>query len=192
VTTGRRTATALIILSVIGAACSGDGREMSPPSPDQTQSIALPTVAPSVSNFDIVSAGVVDGRLEDRHTCFGPAVSPPIEFVGVAGDIVTLGVVMVDGVGEPIWAMANIQPTDAVIAEGAVPTGAIRATVGDDALGYAAPCPETGQVISYRLMGYALAQQVELPDGVDADTLTEMLEAAALDIAVVDVTASGP
>jgi hypothetical protein len=40
-------------------------------------------------------------------------------------------------------------------------------------------------------MGYTLAQQVDLPDAVDADTLIEILESAALDVAVLDVTASG-
>ena len=174
------------------AACSDDGREMSPPSPDQTQSIALPTVVPTETMFDVTSAAVIDGRLDLRHTCFGAAVSPPLEFVGVAGDIVTLGIVMTDEAGSVLWAMANIQPADAVLAEGAVPVGAIRATLADDVLGYAAPCPESGTTVDHRIMGYALPQQVELDDGIDADTLVEALEAAALDVAVVDVSVTGP
>lgn len=181
----------IALMSVLGA-CSGDGREMSPPSPDQTQSIALPTVVPTETNFDVTSAGVTDNVLDARHTCFGPAVSPPLEFVGVAGDIVTLGVVMTDDAGSVLWAMANIQPTDAVVAEGAVPVGAIRATVDGDVPGYAAPCPAAGTTVGVRIMGYALPQQVELDDGIDADTLVEALEAAALDVAVVDATVTGP
>ncbi len=181
----------LTALALFASACSSDGREMSPPSPDQTQSIALPTVAPTLENFDLASTGVIDGRLDSRHTCFGASTSPPLTFVGVAGDIVTLGVVMADDQGAPVWAMANIAPTDAQIAEDAVPLGAIRAVVADGVLGYAAPCPAAGQSQSYRLMGYALPQQVDLPDGVDADTLLELMESAALDVAVIDIVAQG-
>ena len=180
-----------LVFALLLAACSRDGRDMSPPSPDQTQSIALPTVAPSLANFDITSAGLVDGQLTINHTCLGAGVSPPIEFVGVAGDIVTLGVVMADEQGVAVWAMANIAPSDAVIPEDSVPAGAIRAVVTGGVLGYAAPCPGPGETRSYRLMGYTLAQQVDLPDAVDADTLIEILESAALDVAVLDVTASG-
>lgn len=165
---------------------------MSPPSPDQTQSIALPSVAPALETFDITSAGVVDGRLDNRHTCVGASTSPPIAFLGVATDIVTLGIVMADEQGATIWAMANIAPTDVQIAEGAVPGGAIRAVNPDGVLGYAAPCPPAGESRSYRLMGYALPQQVELPDGVDAATLIELLESAALDVAVIDVVVTVP
>lgn len=181
---------ALALALVALTACSTDGREMSPPSPDQTQSIALPTVAPTLENFDLSSTGVVDGVLDARHTCSG-ATTPAITFVGVAGDIVTLGVVMVDDQGTAVWAMANIAPTDTQIAENAVPAGAIRGVVTGGVLGYAAPCPSPGESRSYRLMGYALPQQVDLPDGVDADTLIELLESAALDVAVIDVVATG-
>lgn len=165
---------------------------MSPPSPDQTQSIAQPTVVPTEANFDVTSAGVLDGRLDSRYSCLGAAVSPPIAFVGVAGDIVTLGIVMTDEAGSVLWAMANIQPTDTLIAENTVPVGAIRASVGADLSGYAAPCPDPGATLGLRIMGYALPQQVELPDGVEADTLVEVLESAALDVAVVDATITGP
>jgi len=160
---------------------------MSPPSPDQTQSIALPTVAPSGGRFDLVSGGVVDGRLDSRHTCFGAAVSPPVEFVNVSSDIVTLAVVMINETGVAHWAMANIEPANSIIAEGEVAPAAIRATVDDGVDGYRAPCPEADQTLALRLIGYALVQQVDLPDGVDANTLIELLEAAALDVAVLEI-----
>jgi phosphatidylethanolamine-binding protein (PEBP) family uncharacterized protein len=164
---------------------------MSPPSPDQTQSIALPSVAPALDTFDITSAGVVDGRLDNRHTCSGSSTSPPITFLGVATDIVTLGIVMADEQGAATWAMANIAPTDVQIAESTVPAGAIQAVNPDGVLGYTAPCPPVGESRNFRLMGYALPQQVELPDGVDATTLVELLESAALDVAVIDVVVTG-
>lgn len=179
-------------IAVFVTACSSDGREMSPPSPDQTQSIALPSVAPSLDAFDITTTGVIDGRLDLRHTCFGAALSPPITFVGIASDIVSLGIVMADEQGAANWAMANIAPTDTQVVEGAVPAGAIQAANPEGVIGYAAPCPPTGEQRTYRLMGYALPQQVELPDGVEATTLIELLESAALDVAVIDVVVTGP
>ena len=187
----RRTSFVAVAVAVLVSACSTDGREMSPPSPDQTQSIALPSVAPSLDSFDITTTGVIDGRLDLRHTCFGAATSPPIEFLGVASDIVSLGIVMADEQGTTNWAMANIDPTAVQVAEGTVPAGAIQAMNPEGGIGYAAPCPPAGESSTYRLMGYALPQQVELPDGVDATTLIELLESAALDVAVIDIVVSG-
>ncbi len=79
------------------------------------------------------------------------------------------------------WIVANIQPTQTDVAEGAVPTGAIEATNALGTIGFGAPCPPAGETHTYRLTGYGLSQQVELENGVDSATLLQAIELAALD-----------
>jgi len=151
----RRIAT-VVCLSVTLVACSRDGREMKPPTADQTQTVA---------------------------TCFADGLAPELTFVGVASDIVTLAVTIVEeSSGVVQRAMANIDVANPVVPLGGQVAGAITATNGNGTPGYFAPCPPAGTTATYRLTGYAVPQQIELPDGVDSATLIQALEAAALDV----------
>ena len=175
----------VVCLTATLVACSRDGREMRPPTADQTQTVAAETTVPAEVGqaFGIVAPWADGAQADPAYTCLGGAMAPELTFVGVQSDIVTLAVTIVEeSSGVVHWAMANIDVANPVVPAGGQVTGAITATNANGTLGYFAPCPPAGTTSTYRLTGYAVPQQIELPDGVDAATLIEALESAALDV----------
>ena len=178
---------ALTCVTVLSA-CSHDGRVMQEPSANQQDSIAVTTTAGAVAEiapvggFALTPPWAEGAQLDPRYTC-AAGISPSLTFQNVASDIVTLALSIVDETASNSvqWIVANIQPTDAVVPEGAVPAGAIVATNSAGTLGFSAPCPPAGQTHTYRLTGYGLSQQIELDTGVDSATLLQAIELAALD-----------
>jgi len=168
------------------SACSRDGREMQEPSADQQDSIAVTTtvgaVMTPVGGFALTPPWAEGAQLDVRFTC-ASGISPSLTFQNVASDVVTLALSIVDETANNAvqWIVANIQPSETVLAEGSVPTGAIEATNSLDSIGYGAPCPPAGETHTYRLTGYGLSQQLELENGVDSATLIQAIELAALD-----------
>jgi len=174
--------TCVIMLS----ACSRDGRDMQEPSANQQESIAVTTTAGAVmtpvGGFALTPPWAEGAQLDARFTC-AAGISPSLTFQNVATDVVTLALSIVDETANNAvqWIVANIQPTQTDVAEGAVPTGAIEATNALGTIGFGAPCPPAGETHTYRLTGYGLSQQVELENGVDSATLLQAIELAALD-----------
>ena len=151
----------------------------------QTQTVAaettVATTAPAA--FGIVAPWADGGTADVTYTCQGDGVSPELTFVNVASDIVTLAVTIVEESTKSVqWAMANIDVANPTIPLGSPVPGAIQAVNANGTVGYFAPCPPAGTSSTYRLTGYAIPQQIELPDGVDSATLIQALEAAALDV----------
>ena len=176
---------ACVLATIAISACSRDGREMKPPGADQTQTVAaettVTTTAPAA--FGIVAPWADGGTADVTYTCQGDGVSPELTFVNVASDIVTLAVTIVEESTKSVqWAMANIDVANPTIPLGSPVPGAIQAVNANGTVGYFAPCPPAGTSSTYRLTGYAIPQQIELPDGVDSATLIQALEAAALDV----------
>lgn len=180
---------ALTCVALLGA-CSRDGREMQLPTADQQESIAVTTTAGAgavaeiapVGGFALTPPWAEGAQLDARFTC-AAGISPNLTFQNVASDIVTLALSIVDETANNSvhWIVANIQPTDSVVAEGLVPAGAIQATNSLGTVGFGAPCPPAGETHTYRLTGYGLSQQLELENGVDSATLIQAIELAALD-----------
>ena len=176
----------VVTLVVTLAACSRDGREMQEPSADQQDSIAVTTAIGAVispgGGFALTPPWADAAEIDTRFTCTS-GISPSLMFVNVAPDIVTLALSIVDETANNAvqWVVANIQPTDLVIAEGVVPAGAIESINALGTVGFGAPCPPAGQTHTYRLTGYGLSQQLELENGVDSATLIQAIELAALD-----------
>ena len=176
---------ACVLAAVTITACSRDGREMKPPTADQTQTVAAETTAAPEAGptFGIVAPWADGAQADPTYTCLGNGVSPELTFVGVASDIITLAVTIVEeSTGAVQWAMANIDVANPVVPLGTPVPGAIQAVNANGTVGYFAPCPPAGTTGTYRLTGYAVPQQIELPDGVDSATLIQALEAAALDV----------
>lgn len=175
----------LVALSALVTACSRDGRDMSAPSPDQTQSIAIvTTVAETVgTGFSITTPWADGGAIDVMFTCTGGSVSPSITFSNIAPDVVSLAVSLVDETAGSAmhWIVANIDVTQPTLSENAVPAGAIQAINVAGATGYHAPCAPAGETHTFRLTGYGLPQQLDLPDGTDSITLINAIELAALD-----------
>ena len=168
------------------SACSRDGRDMQEPSADQQESIAVTTTAGAeiapVGGFALAPQWAEGAQLDARFTC-ASGISPSLMFQNVAPDVVTLALSIVDETANNAvqWIVANIQPSETVVAEGSVPTGAIEATNSLGSVGFGAPCPPAGETHTYRLTGYGLSQQLELENGVDSATLIQAIELAALD-----------
>ena len=175
----------LVALSALVTACSRDGRDMSAPSPDQTQSIAVvTTVAETVgTGFSITTPWADGGAIDAMFTCTGGSVSPSITFSNIAPDVVSLAVSLVDETaGSAVhWIVANIDVTQPTLSENAIPAGAIQAINVVGTTGYHAPCAPAGETHTFRLTGYGLPQQLDLPDGTDSITLINAIELAALD-----------
>jgi hypothetical protein len=176
---------ALTCISLLSA-CSRDGRDMQEPSSDQQESIAVTTTAGAeitpVGGFALTPTWAEGAQLDARFTC-AAGISPGLTFQNVASDIVTLALSIVDETANNSvqWIVANIEPTETVVAEGSVPTGAIEAINSLGTIGFGAPCPPAGETHTYRLTGYGLSQQLDLENGVDSATLIQAIELAALD-----------
>ena len=191
------------VLAVLAATGTPDGRELKQPKADQNQSIAIPTtvIATTTAAFVAAPAGTTmslttpwtDGSAIDaRYTCKAESVSPPLQFTNLPAGTVTLAIVLTDLDANSVvrWAVANISPADANISEGVTPNGAIQALTAQGTNGYWAPCPPAGKTHTYRLTGYAISQQLEFADGVDADTLVDALEASSLVVVETTFTAT--
>lgn len=192
------------VLAIVASSCSRDGRDMSTPNSDQTQSIAIATTVASTiettiettpsPSFALTGLWVEGKAISAKYTCKGDSISPPILFTDVPAGTVTLGLVLADQDANGVihWAVANIQAADTSLTQGALPSGAIQAMTAQGSIGYWAPCPPAGQTHRYVMTAYAVPQQLELADGVDATTLQAALEAAALDIAESEFIAETP
>jgi Raf kinase inhibitor-like YbhB/YbcL family protein len=177
---------ALACVTLLGA-CSRDGRDMQEPSANQQESIAVTTtvgaVMTPVGGFALTPPWAEGAQLDTRFTCAN-GISPSLTFQNVASDVVTLALSLVDETANNSvqWIMANIELTQTIVAEGAVPTGVIEATNSLGTIGFGAPCPPAGETHTYRLTGYGLSQQLELENGIDSETLMQAIELAALDV----------
>lgn len=177
---------ALACVTLLGA-CSRDGRDMQEPSANQQESIAVTTtvgaVMTPVGGFALTPPWAEGAQLDTRFTCAN-GISPSLTFQNVASDVVTLALSLVDETANNSvqWIMANIELTQTIVSEGAVPTGVIEATNSLGTIGFGAPCPPAGETHTYRLTGYGLSQQLELENGVDSETLMQAIELAALDV----------
>lgn len=170
------------------ASCSRDGREMKPPTADQTESIAIATtiaesVAP-VQEFTVVAPWEDGEQLDPQFTCEGSKLSPGFEIAGLPEGTVTWGLSIVDQTAENAvhWVAANIDPAINRVDAGVVPAGAVQSLNRVNKVGYAAPCPKAGEPHTYILTVYAVSQQLEVTDGMDSETMLTSLEAGSIGI----------
>lgn len=170
------------------ASCSRDGREMKPPTADQTETIAIATtIAESVAPVQelTIAAPWEDGeQIDAQFTCDGSKLSPSFDVAGLPEGTVTWGVSIVDQTAANAvhWVAANIDPAINHVDAGVVPAGAVQSLNRLQKVGYAAPCPKAGEPHTYVLTVYAVSQQLEVSDGMDAETMLTSLEAGSLGI----------
>ncbi len=122
----------------------------------------------------IISAKFENGGLiPAKYTCNGENISPPLEFVDVPEEAVSLVLIMDDpdvpvvvrddGVWDH-WVKFNIPPSIRMIEEGEEPEGVSGMGTGGN-LGYYGPCPPDRQH-RYFFKLYALDTKLDLPEGV--------------------------
>ena len=170
------------------ASCSRDGREMKPPTADQTESIAVATtiaesVAP-VQEFTVAAPWIDGSEIDPLFTCEGSKLSPSFDIAGLPEGTVTWGLSIVDQTaGNAVhWVAANIDPTINHVDAGIVPAGAVQSLNRINKVGYAAPCPKAGETHTYILTVYAVSQQLEVTDGMDGEIMLTSLEAGSIGI----------
>ena len=170
------------------ASCSRDGREMKPPTADQTESIAIATtiaesVAP-VQELTITAPWIEGSEIDSIFTCEGSKLSPSFDIAGLPEGTVTWGLSIVDQTAENAvhWVAANIDPAINRVDSGVVPAGAVQSLNRVNKVGYAAPCPKAGEPHTYILTVYAVSQQLEVTDGMDSETMLTSLEAGSIGI----------
>ena len=170
------------------ASCSRDGREMKPPTADQTETIAIATtIAESVAPVQELTIAVPweEGQpIDALFTCDGSKLSPSFDIAGLPEGTVTWGLSIVDQTAANAvhWVAANIDPAINSVDAGVVPAGAVQSLNRVGKVGYAAPCPKAGEPHTYVLTVYAVSQQLEVSDGMDAETMLTSLEAGSLGI----------
>ena len=176
------------------ASCSRDGREMKPPTADQTETIAIATtIAESITPVQALSivAPWEDGEpLNSQFTCEGSKLSPEFDIAGLPDGTVMWGVSIIDITSDDAvhWALTNVDPTITRVDAGVVPEGAVQSLNRVNKVGYAAPCPKAGEPHTYLFTVYALSQQLEVTDGVDSETMLTSLEAGSLGITSITFT----
>lgn len=172
-----------IALSAGTIACSRDGRELRKAGPGQGESIAIITttietievvatdqVAEPTPIFSVSGTWIDGGAIDPRHTCLGANISPALTISNTPNNAVSLAITLVDlaDPDKPLWVVANIDPTEAIIQEGDVPAGAIVGASSNGtkiAIGYSGPCPTDNELHEYLLVVYALGQVLEfIPD----------------------------
>ena len=176
------------ISALLLASCSRDGREMKPPTADQTETIAIATtiaetVAP-VQELTIAVPWEEGAPIDALFTCDGSKLSPSFDIAGLPEGTVTWGLSIVDqtAANAAHWVAANIDPAINHVDAGVVPAGAVQSLNRIQKVGYAAPCPKAGELHTYVLTVYAVSQQLEVSDGMDAETMLTSLEAGSLGI----------
>ena len=170
------------------ASCSRDGREMKPPTADQTETIAIATtIAESITSVQelTIAAPWQDGeQIDAQFTCDGSKLSPSFDIAGLPDGTVTWGLSIVDQTAANAvhWVAANIDPAINSVDAGVVPAGAVQSLNRVGKVGYAAPCPKVGEPHTYILTVYALSQLLEVQEGDDPEIMLTSLEAGSLGI----------
>jgi Raf kinase inhibitor-like YbhB/YbcL family protein len=179
---------------VLLASCSRDGREMQAPTADQTETIAVATtIAESITSVQelTIAAPWEDGeQIDAQFTCDGSKLSPSFDIAGLPDGTVTWGLSIVDqtALDAAHWVAANIDPAINHVDAGVVPAGAVQSLNRLQKVGYAAPCPKAGEPHTYVLTVYAVSQQLEVSDGMDAESMLTSLEAGSLGITSITFT----
>jgi Raf kinase inhibitor-like YbhB/YbcL family protein len=195
-----------VVFAVTLAGCStNDGREMTPPQSGQQESVAPPTTVndpesfdslpdPGEGSFTVTGPWTNDDAIDERYTCDGRNISPPLSWSGVPEEAVAIAIVMsdLDAPAYAHWTVANIDADVTYVGEGDIPALAVVALNDMGRADYVGPCPPRGSLHTYQISVYALNQLLESQTGDPAPALRAAIEAAALDIASTTFTYRRP
>ncbi len=177
----------LVVVLVLAACSSTDGRTLPPPDPDRTTtSVSAPVVgSPSddgavIDSFALGSAAFADGdAIPTRHTCAGEGLSPALDWA-LAPPAAELALVVRDQDAEGFvhWVLTGIDPLVQGIGEDGVPEGSVEA--GNDAggIGWTPPCPPSG-THTYVFTLHALPEPLALTPGLPAREAAGLVEGAS-------------
>lgn len=124
------------------------------------------------------------GAIPLRHSCEGDNVSPPLSWTGTPEEAEELALVVADPDTEDgvfhHWLVLGIPATDAEVATGEVPEGAVQAMGGSENPTWIGPCPPGGEEHDYVFSLYPLSRPLGLADGVELKTALDAIDDARL------------
>jgi len=188
----------LSVATIVISACStDDGRSMSPPRADQTDSVQVATtigevVAEDTGTMTVTGPWASGSAIDSRYTCDGDALSPPLVWSGAPEDTQAFAIV-VDNMDDPAdvpWLVTNIDFAITNTTEGKAPVGAVVGKNSNGIAAYLAPCPPRGSTHTYVVTVYALDGLTSIEDSPDAATMRADIESAALEAATTVFTVS--
>ncbi len=192
---------ALGAAAVALAACGASGRELQPPSPNQTASI-LTTPSTSLAvvtgSGDVVTGPLMTapwpdgGAIPAKFTCKGEDVSPAVGWSTLPPGTAEVAITMTDTDANNFvhWVVAGLDPDVGQVPQDGVPEQAAQSHNDFGTVGYKGPCPPSG-THHYALTLYALKATAGIADGGDPRQAIAQLEKLQLSTATTTGTFGG-
>lgn len=159
-----------LLLFALLAACS----------PSETGSTGS-TMSPAAT-FQLTSDAFEEGgSIPQRYSCRGEDISPALAWSGHPAETASfvLSVTDPDARGFVHWAVWNIPGDANSISEGALPSGAVEGMNNFRRIGWAGPCPPSGNH-RYVFTLYALDSTIDLPEGATLNDLQDAMNGHVL------------
>jgi phosphatidylethanolamine-binding protein (PEBP) family uncharacterized protein len=174
---------AAVMVAGCGSSSSGTASVASTKSAASTPTTKAP--APTNPNtfgeVSLTSTAFQNGKpLPAAYTCAGANISPPLRWTKLPAETKELFFVGLDvrksGHNKIVWTFGNVQPTDAQIAAGTLPPGAV---VGQNQTGkekWGGVCGAKGERHRIAFLIYALRSKLNLKPGYDPIALRPKLK----------------
>jgi len=148
------------------------------------------TLNTSTNHMNLSSSAFAENQTIPKiYTCdeSPPAggISPPLQISDVPAMAVSLVLILHDpdapgAGGFTHWTIFNMDPSDAMIAENAKPSGGIEATNSGGKIGYTPPCPPSG-THRYQFGLYALDEKLSLDASATKADIEKAMEGHIID-----------
>lgn len=118
--------------------------------------------------------------IDPRYTCAGDDIAPALSWPAAPSGTVEVAITMIDQQNADFahWEIAGLTPDTTELAEGVVPLGAVQGLNGRGAIGYAGPCPPSGETHTYLITVHYLSAQIELGNGTSGADMRLAIDAA--------------
>lgn len=158
--------------------------------PTATSTFAPESAAVKDPTFLLLSDAFNDGgAIPARYTMMDGAanLSPPLYWFDPPRGTQSLALIVTDQANLPRWIMYNISPSFTQLPEGiarstlvAYPAGAKQGINFDSEFGYSGPEPSNGVTIIYTFTLFALDAPLDLPGGVNLETIRSAMRGHVL------------
>lgn len=136
--------------------------------------------------ISLTSAAFKNGHpIPVTYTCAGADISPPLQWRKIPAGAAELVLVALDigktGRNKIVWAVGGIQPTDAQVAAGAIPAGAVAGVSDSGKAGWGGVCDtKKGERHRIAFLIYAVKSKLHLKSGFSPLAMRQELRAATI------------